>query len=154
MANEKNLTPFTSAQSREEAVKNGRKGGIQSGKSRRKKADFRKVLNTLMQMNIDAGDITVMLESMGMEKTVENTVNFALVMQAISGDVKAYKEIRATLGLSDKTSLDEKEQKMRIKQISGDEEKDTSGLKSFIEAVTPSEEFVKELYGDEAAEEE
>ena len=27
MANEKNLTPFTSEQSREEAVKNGRKGG-------------------------------------------------------------------------------------------------------------------------------
>ena len=35
MANEKNLKPFTSDQSREEAVKNGRKGGIRSGEVRR-----------------------------------------------------------------------------------------------------------------------
>lgn len=33
----KNLTPFTSDQSREEAAKNGRKGGIASGKARRQK---------------------------------------------------------------------------------------------------------------------
>ena len=34
--NEQNLTPFTSDQSHEEAVKNGRKGGIASGQARRK----------------------------------------------------------------------------------------------------------------------
>lgn len=35
MANEQNLKPFTSNQSREEAVKNGRKGGIRSGEVKR-----------------------------------------------------------------------------------------------------------------------
>jgi hypothetical protein len=35
MANEQNLKPFTSDQSREEAKKNGRKGGIASGEKRR-----------------------------------------------------------------------------------------------------------------------
>ena len=35
MANEQNLKPFTSDQSRDEAVKNGRKGGIRSGEVRR-----------------------------------------------------------------------------------------------------------------------
>ena len=35
MANEQNLVPFTSDQSHEEAVANGRKGGIESGKTRR-----------------------------------------------------------------------------------------------------------------------
>lgn len=38
MANEQNLKPFTSEQSREEAVKNGQKGGIASGKSRNLKS--------------------------------------------------------------------------------------------------------------------
>lgn len=37
MANEQNLKPFTSDQSREEAVKNGRKGGIRSGEAKREK---------------------------------------------------------------------------------------------------------------------
>ena len=37
MANEENLKPFTSNQSREEAVRNGQKGGIASGYSRRQK---------------------------------------------------------------------------------------------------------------------
>lgn len=35
MANLQNLKPFTSEQSREEAVKNGRKGGIASGVAKR-----------------------------------------------------------------------------------------------------------------------
>lgn len=35
MANEQNLKPFTSDQNREEAAKNGKKGGIKSGEARR-----------------------------------------------------------------------------------------------------------------------
>lgn len=41
MANEKNLRPFTSEQSHEEAVKNGAKGGIASGKAKRKAKSLR-----------------------------------------------------------------------------------------------------------------
>ena len=44
MANEKNLNPFTSDQSREEAKKNGRKGGIASGKAKRKKKTLQKAM--------------------------------------------------------------------------------------------------------------
>nr|DAF23609.1 MAG TPA: terminase large subunit [Caudoviricetes sp.] len=47
MANEENLKPFTSNQSREEAVKNGQKGGIASGYSRRQKkalSDYVKII--------------------------------------------------------------------------------------------------------------
>ena len=42
--NEKNLKPFTSRQSREEAAKNGRKGGIKSGEARRRKREIKKAL--------------------------------------------------------------------------------------------------------------
>ena len=48
MANEKNLVPFTADQSREEAVKNGSKGGKASGKARREKADLRKMAQTIL----------------------------------------------------------------------------------------------------------
>ena len=43
MANENNLVPFTSEQSHEEAVKNGRKGGIASGEAKRN----RKIVHTV-----------------------------------------------------------------------------------------------------------
>ena len=156
MANEQNIIPhqFTSDQDREKAAKNGKKGGKASGEVRRRKANFKKTLNMLMQMDIDAGEITSLLEHMGIEPTVENTVNFAIVMQAIAGNVKAYNAIRATLGLSDKTELDEKEQKIRIKEKEGDGDKESAGLKTFINAVSPSDEYVKELYADEKTKEE
>lgn len=48
MANEQNLTPFTSEQSREEAVKNGKKGGVNSGKARKRKADLRRMAQEVL----------------------------------------------------------------------------------------------------------
>ena len=53
MAREDNLVPFTSDQSRVEAVKNGKKGGIASGKARREKADFKKMCQTWMETEVD-----------------------------------------------------------------------------------------------------
>ena len=50
MANEQNLKPFTSEQSREEAAKNGKKGGIASGEKRRE----RKTLREYLQIALDA----------------------------------------------------------------------------------------------------
>lgn len=46
--NEQNLRPFTSDQSREEAAKNGRKGGINSGKKRRQMRLMRECAEILM----------------------------------------------------------------------------------------------------------
>ena len=48
MANEQNLRPFTSDQSREEAKKNGQKGGIASGESKKRKKAIREALKALM----------------------------------------------------------------------------------------------------------
>lgn len=44
----KNLRPFTTDQSREEAVKNGRAGGIASGAARRRKKELREFLNDFL----------------------------------------------------------------------------------------------------------
>ena len=53
MANEQNLRPFTSEQSHEEAVKNGRKGGIESGKVRRGKRTMQEIMEAYGQMPAD-----------------------------------------------------------------------------------------------------
>lgn len=49
MANEQNLIPFTSEQSREEAKKNGQKGGIASGESRRRAKAMREAAQAIME---------------------------------------------------------------------------------------------------------
>ena len=81
MANEKNLVPFTSEQSHEEAVKNGRKGGIASGEARRK----RKTLKEELLLILSEGE-------------TQQSVTLALIEKAMSGDTKAFEVIRDTIG--------------------------------------------------------
>lgn len=50
MANEQNLVNFTSDQSREEAARNGRKGGIASGKARRAKKRAEETFIAMLKM--------------------------------------------------------------------------------------------------------
>ncbi|SDF31047.1 hypothetical protein [Eubacterium pyruvativorans] len=54
MANEKNLIPFTSDQSREKAVKNGRKGGIASGKARRRAKSIQEMTRLVLQQPLSS----------------------------------------------------------------------------------------------------
>lgn len=55
MANEQNLRPFTSDQSREEAVKNGKAGGIASGKARRERKTLAEVLRAELDKDSGSG---------------------------------------------------------------------------------------------------
>lgn len=52
MPNEQNLIPFTSDQSREEAEKNGRKGGIASGASRRRKRSMKEAADLFLSLPV------------------------------------------------------------------------------------------------------
>jgi hypothetical protein len=89
MANEKNLRKFTSSQSHEEAVKNGKKGGQNSGKARRDKKMLKDCLEILMEKNthIDGKNMT------GFE-----ALALSAFEKALSGDVKAMTFVRDTLG--------------------------------------------------------
>ena len=93
MANEQNLIPFTSDQSREEAAKNGQKGGIASGEARRARRSLRAELEALLSQNtIDkkTGKPT--------DGTVQEAITAALVQKALKGNPKAYEIIRDTIG--------------------------------------------------------
>lgn len=123
MANEQNLVPFTTNQSREEAVKNGRKGGKASGKARRRKADFRKTLNLLLTAEIDNEEWKPVLESLGVECTLESALLMAQIKEAMRGNTKAAYFVAQYAGQNAQTAADDKEQQRRTERMETDTEK-------------------------------
>lgn len=83
---EDNLIPFTSDQNREEAKKNGRKGGIASGEARRNKKLMRETLEMCLEMKNKKGVSYRELATIG------------LINGAIKGNAQNYKVILETLG--------------------------------------------------------
>lgn len=91
MANEENLKPFDSNQSREEAKKNGRKGGIASGEARRAKKTMKEMLDYLLEKEIENSRT-------GEQVTYREAILTSCIKKAIKGDVKAAQFIRDTAG--------------------------------------------------------
>lgn len=91
MANEQNLIPFTSDQDREEAKKNGRKGGIASGKVRREKATMRETLKEMLEEVADIEGNTKGL-------TYRQLATLGLIKGSILGNSANYKTIMETIG--------------------------------------------------------
>lgn len=92
MANEENLIPFTSEQNREEAKKNGRKGGIASGKARRERKALNQTINELFAMPLKNGstDELEKIQSLAAVKgkniTVQEAVILAQIQKALKGN--------------------------------------------------------------------
>ena len=138
MANEENLIPFTSEQSHEEAVKNGRKGGIASGIARRQSADIRKRLREIASMPLNDGDIKdikTLADAKGANLSISDAIVVKLVTMALSGNIKAMNKVTELLG-NDPTEAQETPQSV------------TSG---FIDALNGT---AAEVWADEAPKEE
>lgn len=90
MANEENLIPFDSNQSREQAKKNGRKGGIKSGQVKRERKTMKEMLNYLLQQDI--------IDKKGNKKNTLEAVMVAQIREALKGNTKAIQFIRDTIG--------------------------------------------------------
>lgn len=95
--NTKGLKPFTSSQSREKAVENGRKGGIASGIAKRKKRSEKELALMILEAAVKDDDDKHELEGFGI--TGEDATYYALMLarlieKALSGDVQAIKEFR------------------------------------------------------------
>lgn len=91
MANEKNLKPFTSDQSREEAKKNGSKGGVASGIARKKKRALKSTIEMIMRLGVDANTQAI-LTQLGVsdeDQSVQTAIVVAQAMKAMRGDTKA-----------------------------------------------------------------
>ena len=100
MANEENLVPFTSEQSREEAARNGRKGGIRSGEVRRQNADIKKRLKEIVNLTLRDGDIDE-IKTLADAKSANLSISDALVVKliamALGGNIKAMNTLMGML---------------------------------------------------------
>lgn len=114
MANE-NLIPFNE-RTEEEQRKIQRKGGIASGKARREKADLKKKVNQILEMDVFSPQLKEALEEKGLNATNQTAIVTVLLQKALKGDMRAIEllaKMNGNEGTKDK--LDKKEQKERIK---------------------------------------
>lgn len=98
MANEKNLVPFTSEQSHEEAVKNGRKGGIASGEARRNKKMLRDCIDYLLELEDKTAQHEDGSPMSGAEQLAYNLFVKALSETDTAKAAKAFEVLRDTAG--------------------------------------------------------
>lgn len=88
-----NLVPFTSDQSREKAVANGRKGGIASGEAKRKKRTMREIAEMVATMELKDPKMLAALHAAGFQDPITNddAAFFGLIRKAQTGDPSAMK---------------------------------------------------------------
>lgn len=126
MANEQNLRVPSS----EEAREIGRKGGIASGKARRRKADLKRAFNTILKADVANENISRQLEALGFEATNEMALAMVMMQKAMKGNVKAFEQIARLVAIDTKDSLDRKEQRERIVSIQLENERRKEQLES------------------------
>lgn len=85
MSNEQNLKKF-SKESVEKAREAGRKGGIASGKAKREKANFKKLIEIALEQEYKDG------------MTNAEAMVISQILKALEGDTKAFETIRDTAG--------------------------------------------------------
>lgn len=116
MANEQNLIP-TNKRTKSEQREIAKKGGVASGKARRKKADFQKALKLVLSSEVSNEHLAVALEKLGYEKTNEMAIALNTVQKAVKGDLRAVELIERSTAMMNKDTLDKAEQKERIKAL-------------------------------------
>lgn len=99
------------------------RGGKRSGEVRRRKADFRKTLNMLLTAKIDNEEWRPVLESLGVECTLESALLMAQIKEAMAGNTKAAYFVAQYAGQNAQTAADDTEQKRRTERMAADTEK-------------------------------
>ena len=116
MAGADNLIP-NSERTPEELREMTRKGGIASGKARRKKANLRKAFETILQAEVASPNVKKQLEELGFDSTNEMALAMVMMQKAMKGNVRAFEQISRLTAIDTKDSLDKREQKERIEAL-------------------------------------
>ena len=110
-----NLIP-TNRRTKKEAREISRKGGKASGEARRRKADLKKALKTVLEADVHSDKVAEQLDKMGFDNSNLMAMVFAQMQQAQKGNVRAFEAITKVMGV-EKDELDRKEQRQRIKAL-------------------------------------
>ncbi len=89
MAGYENIKDANTNRTPEERRELAKIAGMASGAARRRKADFRKTLNMLLTVEIDSEEWKPVLDSMGVECTLESALLMAQIKEALAGSTKA-----------------------------------------------------------------
>lgn len=125
MANEQNLIPFTSNQSREEAKKNGSKGGKKSGEVRRQRKAMKEQMEMLLSLPFKPSEGLNFIKNLGIEEdNIDNQMALivALYSKALKGDVQAFNTIREVT--QDDKTVNQEERVQIINDLPEEEEDD------------------------------
>lgn len=136
MTNEQNLIP-ANKRTKDEHREIAKKGGIASGKARRKKANLRKAFETILQAEVASPNVKKQLEDLGFDSTNEMALAMVMMQKAMKGNVRAFEQISKLTTTDVKDSLDKAEQKERIKaqKMKNKMLEENDGRESVIETV-------------------
>ena len=144
MAGYENIRDANNKRTPEERRELAKKAGKASGQARRRKADFRKTLNLLLTAEIDSEEWKPVLESLGVECTLESALLMAQIKMALAGDTQAAKFVAQYSGQSARAEEDLENKKADTELIKARKEAIT-GENENDEALDRLDQILKEV---------
>ena len=144
MAGYENIRDANDNRTPEERRELARKAGQASGRARRRKANFQKTLNMLLTAEIDSKEWSPVLESLGVECTLESALLMAQIKQALTGDTQAAKFVAQYSGQSNRAEEDLENNKAETELIKARKEAIT-GENETDEALDRLDQILKEV---------
>lgn len=130
----------------EEARENGRKGGLASAESRRRKRDMKKTFETLFAMQA-TDKRKKAYEKLGYstdDLTIEEAITITMVEKAMAGDSRMASLIMDVMGDKHSDKLKEKELELKEKQANDLKSEAITRLDSILEGLRNEAEESKE----------
>ena len=144
MAGYENIRDANNNRTPEERRELAKIAGKASGKARRRKANFQKTLNLLLTAEIDNKEWKPVLESLGVECTLESALLMAQIKAALDGDTQAAKFVAQYSGHSNRAEEDLENKKAETELIKARKESIT-GENENNDALDRLDQILKEV---------
>ena len=144
MAGYENIRDANNNRTPEERRELAKIAGQASGQARRRKANFQKTLNLLLTAEIDNEEWKPVLESLGVECTLESALLMAQIKAALSGDTQAAKFVAQYCGQSNRAEEDLENKKAETELIKARKESIT-GENENNDALDRLDQILKEV---------
>ncbi len=144
MAGYENIRDANNNRTPEERRELAKIAGQASGQARRRKANFQKTLNLLLTAEIDNEEWKPVLESLGVECTLESALLMAQIKAALDGDTQAAKFVAQYSGQSNRAEEDLENKKAETELIKARKESIT-GENENNDALDRLDQILKEV---------
>ena len=144
MAGYENIRDANNNRTPEERRELAKIAGQASGQARRRKANFQKTLNLLLTAEIDNEEWKPVLESLGVECTLESALLMAQIKAALAGDTQAAKFVAQYSGQSNRAEEDLENKKAATELIKARKESIT-GENENNDALDRLDQILKEV---------